>query len=154
VVFVNPAAKSHGSHEGLATAAMVLFIVAFGAGVWPCHIISIAMSLHLVNVRVIPETRRAAVIAFSVLELVAWVFLPAFVWYFTETCVTENFGFGDYLDYETYCYEMWWGWIAIIVWYVFGLSFGIPRVVFTFQARKNRAPGQQSANPGVAMATI
>jgi len=151
VVYVNPGGypsqinQPKGSHSGLAIASMVLFIVAFSAGVWPCHLISIAMSLHLVNVKVIPERHRAAVIAFSVLEIFSWVCVPAVIWICTYTPETECYGF-DNTDCFTYDYCNWWGWIGIVVWYVFGLSFGIPRVVYTFKARRNIAPNQQYAN--------
>jgi len=151
-----------GSHSGLAVAAMVLFIIAFSAGIWPCHLISIAMSLHMVNVKVIPERHRPAVIAFSVLELIAWIFLPAFVWYFTCQIEYVPYYFDDRYYEDSYEVCNWIGWPALVVWYVFGLAFGIPRVVYTFMARRNFAPGCQqqqqqqqfvAVNAGVPMQT-
>jgi len=159
VVYMNhPVRANKGSHYGLCIAAMVLFIVTYSAGIYPCGIISIAMSLHLVNVKVIPDKRRAAVIAFSVLELVGWVFVPAFSWYTTceEVESDEEYWDGTAYRYRTVWVEVcfWSGWIAIVVWWVFGIAFGIPRVIYTFRARNNVAPNCSPSATGVQMQTM
>jgi len=139
--------KPRGSHYSICVAAMTLFIVTYAAGVYPCGIISIAFSLHAANVRAIIDKHRGAVIACSILELLSWCFMGAFSWYFTcyytyQSVPIYNY-YGEITGYENedalYC--QWWGWIAIIVWYVFGMAFGIPRVVFTMKSRYNVAPG-------------
>ena len=57
--------------------------------------------------------------------------MPAFVWYGQTSCNTYIIGYPD-ITY-TDCYFIWWGWIALIVWLSFGLAFGIPRVIYTWQ---------------------
>jgi len=131
VVYVQQV-EQRGSYNGQATAALILYILST-FGFWVCSLPSIIISLNMVSKRVIPYRNRAAVIACSIFELIGFVFLPLFVWYGNEDCETFWTGY----SYYTNCYFIWWGWIALIVWWVFTIAFGIPRIVYTFNARNN-----------------
>jgi len=118
----NCCAQKSGAYS---KAALILFLVGFFTYV--CYIASIAISLHMVNKGYIVK-RKAAVLAFSILELFGWVFVASFVWFYQDTC----FAYSPYYGYYD-CYTIWWGWISLVVWGTFALCFGIPRVIFTWQ---------------------
>lgn len=108
----------------MSMACIICYLVGFC--VWVVYLPSIIISLQMVSKKHIPEGKRTAVVVFSVLELLAWLFVPCFIWYSTEQC---------YYDlYDDYCTVYWWGWISLVTFYVFALCFGIPRVLFTYRA--------------------
>jgi len=109
-----------------AVTVLVTFLVGFFT--YACYIASIAVSLHMVRKGYIVK-RQAAVIAFSILEMIAWAFVASFVWYSDYQCSPYYDYYGNYI---WNCYTMWWGWISIVVWGVFALCFGIPRVIFSW----------------------
>jgi hypothetical protein len=146
-----------------AVASLVLFVLGLTAGFGICLVPSVAISLHMVVMKVIPAQNRAKVIAFSVFELIASVFLFGFSWFFTSYTTSQPITNADdyYDDYDysipfgvcynygydpvgsrTYYCSQYYGWIAIVVFFVVGLAFGTPRTIYTFQARNNLA-GQQ-----------
>jgi len=142
-----PAVQGGKSYAGMARAAMTLYIIAYAAGIYPCAIISLAMSLHLVRVKVIPEKWRPHVIAFSVLELIGCAVMAGLSW--LVFCYEEPYQYedcyGNCEEYTEYIYECEWdGWIAIIIWYALALPFGIPRIVYTYKSRNNLAPSSGS----------
>jgi len=93
---------------GIADCVLILYIL--GCFFYICCLPSIIFSLVLVSKKIIPRKQRAAVIACCIFELLAWVLVPALTW------VTL---------------------FAILVWFVFNLAFGIPRVLIVQKARNN-----------------
>eukprot|EP01113_Clastostelium_recurvatum_P029907 TRINITY_DN361_c0_g1_i2.p2 TRINITY_DN361_c0_g1~~TRINITY_DN361_c0_g1_i2.p2 ORF type:complete len:296 (+),score=68.61 TRINITY_DN361_c0_g1_i2:1005-1892(+) len=159
IVYVNGTPK--GPYFRSAVAVLVLYILGVTAGFWICDIFSLALSLHMARKKVIDKKHRPAVIALSILELIGWVFVGAFSWFFTEWTIyspTSNPYSSYYRDPATgtYCYRqysdvypygatnyyrctVYYGWISFIVYFVFAIAFGIPRVVFTWKAKNNRS---------------
>eukprot|EP01112_Ceratiomyxa_fruticulosa_P013248 TRINITY_DN3710_c0_g2_i1.p1 TRINITY_DN3710_c0_g2~~TRINITY_DN3710_c0_g2_i1.p1 ORF type:complete len:268 (-),score=55.21 TRINITY_DN3710_c0_g2_i1:99-902(-) len=130
-----------GPGYGLAISSFILFIISL-FGFWVTTLPSVIFSLMLCSKKIIPASRRPAVIACSVFELIGWAFVPAFVWYGTwEDVDWSSNNYDDEYSSYPYSYYMWWGWISLIVYYVFMLAFGIPRIVFTYSAR-NKQPEQ------------
>jgi len=117
--------------RGLAIAALVTFLV--GYFTYVCYLASVIISLHMVRKGYIVK-KRSHVIAFAILELIAWAFVASFSWYYEIDCYSTNGYYSGGYEYygNMYCYTMWWGWISLIVWGVFALAFGIPRVIFTY----------------------
>ena len=107
----------------LRVVALVCYII--GMFTFVIHVPSIAISLHMVRVGHIVK-KKDEVLAFGILELIAWVFVCAFGWYYQYLVCYDYDTYGNYYPY--YCLT-WLGWIAIVVWWVFGIAFGIPRVV-------------------------
>eukprot|EP01113_Clastostelium_recurvatum_P029909 TRINITY_DN361_c0_g2_i1.p1 TRINITY_DN361_c0_g2~~TRINITY_DN361_c0_g2_i1.p1 ORF type:complete len:305 (-),score=77.89 TRINITY_DN361_c0_g2_i1:113-895(-) len=163
IVYVNGSPK--GPYLRHAVAVLVLYILGVTAGFWFCDIFSLALSLHMARKKVIDKKHRPAVIALSILELIGWVFVGAFSWYYTEwtiyrapSSISYSSYYSSYRDPATgtYCYRqysddypygatnyykcsMYYGWISFIIYFVFAIAFGIPRVVFTWKARNNRS---------------
>lgn len=106
----------------LAVAALVTFFIGFFTFI--VYLVSVIISLHMVRMKHIVK-RRGEVIAFSVLELVAWAFVVTFSWYYDVDC--------SYHSYRYTCYTIWYGWISLVIWGVFLLAFGIPRIIFTWR---------------------
>jgi len=111
------------------SACLICFIIGFF--IWIAYLPSIIISFQLVvTKKQISPSRAKAVLAFAILELIAWLFVPAFIWYSDIYCYTEiNL---DGYDIEV-CYDFWYGWISLIVFYTFALCFGIPRVIFCYR---------------------
>jgi len=127
-----PANKRNNQAEILAVSCLVLYIVS-----WFCiitSVASVALSLHMVKKRYVVRM-KSEVIAFSILELIAFAFIISFSWYGEEECY--------YYYYYTSCYYNWWGWISFVVWGAFNLAFGIPRVVFSWRYEKSSLLGPQ-----------
>jgi len=112
--------KPSSGGDGLYVGALVTFIV--GLFTFVPHLVSLILTFVMVNKGYLHGGRKAAVMVMAVLELIVWLFCASFSWYFTNDCDD------DY--YDNYCYSMYWGWIAIVIWWVVALSCGIPRVVF------------------------
>eukprot|EP01113_Clastostelium_recurvatum_P018141 TRINITY_DN213_c0_g1_i2.p1 TRINITY_DN213_c0_g1~~TRINITY_DN213_c0_g1_i2.p1 ORF type:complete len:237 (+),score=60.03 TRINITY_DN213_c0_g1_i2:279-989(+) len=134
VVVVSAPAQPKGPYSGHATAMLILHILALTCGFWVCELPSVAISLHMAAKHVIRKEDRAAVIALSVLELIGLAFFPCFIWYYQYETVCYFSFFGS-----EYCSIMpvWYGWIAIVVYFIFSLAFGIPRTCLTWRARNN-----------------
>jgi len=128
---VNPD-RNRTHANGLAVAMLVTFLVGYFTFV--TYLASIIISLHMVRREYIVK-RKAAVIAFSILELIAWAFVVSFSWYYEEYCYSYPYYNYNYNSsyYYTQCYTMWWGWISFVVWGGFALAFGIPRVIFSWK---------------------
>jgi len=124
-------------YNGMALTSFICFMLTVAMGFWPLQIISIAISLHMVHMGVIPCSQKGTVIALSIFEILGWAFLPSFVWFYT---CTPAYNYGAYYS----CWNVqWWGWISIVVWYATALAFGIARVVLTYKARRNQATPSQ-----------
>eukprot|EP01113_Clastostelium_recurvatum_P032794 TRINITY_DN425_c0_g1_i3.p1 TRINITY_DN425_c0_g1~~TRINITY_DN425_c0_g1_i3.p1 ORF type:complete len:227 (-),score=47.59 TRINITY_DN425_c0_g1_i3:125-805(-) len=139
VVYNTCNTRQRGPYFNAATTAFVLYLVGMLCFP-PLLIVSIAISLHLVRKGIICADRRGAVIAFSILELISWMFVGSFSWFFTSHKITYCAAYSGYncLYYQTRYTTMWWGWISLVVMYAFALFFGIPRTVFTYKARYNQ----------------
>jgi len=107
--------------RGMVSACLWCYI--FGLFFWVPYIISIIISLMFVHRQYIVE-KKGAVIALAVMELIFWLFVPAFSWYSIPNC------WYDYYNYER-CDYFYFGWISFVFLFFFGLVFGIPRVIFT-----------------------
>jgi len=129
--FTNIPPDAHYVAKGrkLAVAALVTYIV--GMFTFLPYLASLIISFHMVRKGFIRQ-KRDAVLAFSVLELVGWLFVCSFCWYYTEEW-TYSYGYW-YLE------EIWWGWISLVVWWVFGLAFGIPRIMYIWAYEKTPLP--------------
>eukprot|EP01113_Clastostelium_recurvatum_P016654 TRINITY_DN195_c0_g1_i1.p1 TRINITY_DN195_c0_g1~~TRINITY_DN195_c0_g1_i1.p1 ORF type:complete len:268 (+),score=50.80 TRINITY_DN195_c0_g1_i1:93-806(+) len=133
-----------GPYFSSAIVALVLYLVGM-LFFTPLLIPSVAISFHLARKRVIAPKRIASVVAFGILEYIAWLFVACFAWFYTEEPYTYSYCSAYYYtggcsqwSYDTEYQVMWWGWISFVVLYAFALAFGIPRIVFTYQARNNR----------------
>jgi len=86
------------------------------------HIVSLIVSFIMVNKGYIVAGKKPVVLKMAILELITWLFCVSFSWYYVPS------------DCNSYgvCFEtMYWGWIAIVIWWVVALSCGIPRVVLS-----------------------
>jgi len=115
-----------------AAACAALFV--FGLFTWFFYLFSVVISLHMVRKRYI-SNRRLTIIVLSILELHAWCFVPAFIWYSTDACVPNAL-----YPSEENCYVQWWGWIPLVTFALFAFVFGIPRVVLTFRYDQKDTP--------------
>jgi len=132
--------KQHSSVDWAANsmrASMICYFLTFWFFI--PHAISVAYSLHMVRRGWIVR-KRNEVLAFSILELIAFAFVCGFSWFFEEYCYTSYYG---YYDYYNYCYVDWLGWISFVVWGVFVLAFGIPRIMFTWNYDGSKQQQQQ-----------
>jgi len=132
VIYVQSAPSQSGPYHGHATAALILYILST-VGIWICALPSIAISLQLVAHKVIPRDKRAAVIVCSIFELIAFAFVPSFVWYGQTVC---HYYYSYYYS-DSWCYYNWMGWIAIVIWWGFTIACGIPRIIYTYGAKNN-----------------
>jgi len=132
--------------NGLMIAAVITYFVSYWLFI--TQIASIAISLHMVRKGYIVK-HKATVFTLSMLELIGWIFVPAFAWYTEEVC-SYTYDSAYYTYTYTYCVYYWLGWIAFIIWGVFTLAFGIPRIVFTW--RYDQEP--KSAPASVAMGVL
>jgi len=135
--FVAPISALAKKVHKQAVACLVLYIV--GMVTFLPHVASVALSLHMVRYGYINK-KKAIVIAFSILELIAYAFVLSFSWYFNSDCYSYyvytgyNYNNGYSTGYYSYyCSTMWWGWISLVVWFPFGIAFGIPRVLYTWR---------------------
>jgi len=137
--------------ENKANKLIVAMLITYALSLWVfvTQPASIAISLHMVRTGRIVK-RRSEVLAFSILELIGWVFVPAFSWYSDYHCNSYYYGYPYYYTSYSCTYE-YWGWIAFVVWAAFTLAFGIPRVVFTARHDKDNRTVQSAP---VAMATF
>jgi len=129
--------------RGFSVAILVTYIV--GMITFVPHIVSIALSLHLVKTGQI-QKRRSEVLWFSFIELSMWLICACLSWGYSV------YGWNDQYGYEQRD-VFYWGWILIVAWFFFGLAFGIPRVVFCwnsnpqseaqFLSQKGRASPEQ-----------
>jgi len=110
--------------QSMASSCLICYIIGFFF--WIVYLPSLIISFQMVGRKYIPESKRTMIVVFGVLELVAWLFVPCFIWYYTGYCFEDL--------YETYCYIQWWGWISLVIFYSFALCFGIPRVIWCHQA--------------------
>eukprot|EP00026_Physarum_polycephalum_P018691 Phypoly_transcript_20367.p1 GENE.Phypoly_transcript_20367~~Phypoly_transcript_20367.p1 ORF type:complete len:193 (+),score=14.77 Phypoly_transcript_20367:72-650(+) len=103
-------------NDGFYTATLVTYIIGLFA-FFP-HLVSLILSFVMVSKGYVHGARKAVVITMAIFELFAWLFCASFSWFFVNDC--NYYG----------CYVMYWGWIAIVIWFVVALSCGIPRVIF------------------------
>jgi len=120
--------KEYNKRRTLAVTCLVLYLVSWISMI--TGVASVAVSLHMVKKRYVVQ-KKAEIIAFSVLELIAFAFVLSFSWYYEVHCYTYN-------RYTTCTYN-WYGWISFVVWGAFTLAFGIPRVVFCWRREKGLA---------------
>eukprot|EP01111_Echinosteliopsis_oligospora_P019751 TRINITY_DN96_c0_g2_i1.p1 TRINITY_DN96_c0_g2~~TRINITY_DN96_c0_g2_i1.p1 ORF type:complete len:284 (+),score=59.45 TRINITY_DN96_c0_g2_i1:113-853(+) len=120
------------------TAAMICYVLGFFF--WVPQIVSISFSLHQSRKGFFKKD-NAAIIAFSIIELIAWLVVPSVAWGFDYSCYTQSYWNGYSYSYYTQCYSYYWGWIAFTIWGPLTLAFGIPRIVLSYrQLRRTYYP--------------
>jgi len=122
-----------GSKSAAPVVMLVMYIV--GMVTFVTHPVSIALSLHLVKTGRI-QKRRSEVLWFSFIELGVWLLCACMSWLYTT-----DYSYVWYVPYSTQVDYYYWGYIFIIIWFVFSLGFGIPRVIFSWNAAE-REEGQ------------
>eukprot|EP00026_Physarum_polycephalum_P017362 Phypoly_transcript_18566.p1 GENE.Phypoly_transcript_18566~~Phypoly_transcript_18566.p1 ORF type:complete len:227 (+),score=14.75 Phypoly_transcript_18566:31-711(+) len=111
--------------DGMYIATAVTFYI--GLFTFFPHLVSLILSFIMVNKGYVHGARKATVLTMAIIELFAWLFCVSFSWFYVYSC-----------DYYS-CYTVYWGWIAIVFWFIVALSCGIPRVIFL----RNRATQYQ-----------
>jgi len=125
----------------LAVACLILYVVSWISMI--SSVASIAISLHMVKKRFVVK-KKPEVLAFSILELIAFAFVLSFSW-FTEThCYTY---YNGYNYWYTECNYEWLGWISFVIWGAFNLAFGVPRTVFCWRHDKEFPVSSSSPAP-------
>jgi len=109
VIYVQQQVQN-GPYHGHATASLVLYVLS-AIGILVCALPSIILSLQMVSKKVIPCKQRTSVIICGIFELIAFVICPVFV--------------------------LWSGMITIFVWWAVTIACGIPRTIYTYNARNN-----------------
>jgi len=128
VIYVQQQQVQNGPYRDHAIAALALYILSV-IGFWLCALPSIILSLYMVSKKVIPANQRTAVIICGIFELIAYFFVPSFIWYVGKICFYNNG--------SSYCDYLWLGWIALVIWWGVTITCGIPRIIYTFNARNN-----------------
>jgi len=116
---LNPGKKDEA--RGLAVTCLILHLFSFSSGI--SQVVSIAISLLMVRRNYIVK-QKVKVIALSILEMIGFVLLCSFVYYW-DSCISIPI----FLENQ-HCYAVLLpGWFAIV-------AFGIPRVLFCWQYDK------------------
>src|SRR2546421_405573 len=66
--------------------------------------------------------------ALSLLEIMGYSWVLVASWSTTQQCYYSY----SYYSYSNYtCYTFWIGWVYMVIWWVFAIAFGIPRIILT-----------------------
>jgi len=126
--------------------AVITFIL--GLVLFLPYIVSPIVSLHMVRKGYMVK-HRGMITAFSIIEIISYVFVLSFSWFFTEHQECNYYYYYYYPTRYCYTYVDYWGWISIVVWFAVAMAFGIPRLTFT--AKYNIT--KPNANQGYAPVT-
>jgi len=139
---------SYGHARSLYIGALVCHILGFFF--FLPHLISVSLSLDMVRRKYL-VVRKTPIIIFSIIELITWVMVPAVGWYFQ----IETYCYSGYYSYyynDCFLVVNYTGWIAIVVWFVACLAFGIPRTIMTSQIDGVAPNGVVAPKPVVPVA--
>jgi len=117
----------HGPPEGKKIypgKCLVLYIFGF---LYFTHIASIVLSLHMLHLGYFKLLKtKTAVVALCAVEIFGCLCVLGGGWYYQRTCTDDKY-------VANQCQTVYLGWIAFIVWLVFGIVAGIPRVKITWE---------------------
>jgi len=137
-MYVPPVTQARQGKSALVVGSLVLFIV--GLITYLPYIVSLVLSFKIVRRNYVKGAQKAIVLTCAILELLAWLLCASMSWLYSLDCSNsystvsyDNATHSYYNDTEYYCYGEYWGWIFIVVWFAFGLMFGIVRVVLQWQ---------------------
>jgi len=134
----------HDTSKSLANNALIWYIL--GIFTWFLIIPSIVCSMRLAFRGLVK--RKGLLYICSVIELIAWLAVPATSWMTVTKCTPHPTDSYDYVSEELQCDRLWVGWITILVWEAVTLLVGIPRMVLSSQYEKYVVPSaEEYPNP-------
>jgi len=142
----NEAIIKHSRARDLSNNALVFYIL--GLFTWLLYLPSLIYSFRLSNLGLV--RRKGLLYALSVIELLAWVTVPAVSWIVTPHCYERSYYNNGSLVQENVCSGYWYGWTGIVAWGIAAIFIGIPRLVLSSQYERPLQPIVVSPQPVAA----